>query len=233
MAADEQKRKSDDNPVKRSYRAPQRRAAAARTREAILTSAKRVFEERGWSGTTMRAIADNAAVSQKTIEAIYGTKASLLETVVAYAIRGDSNAVEMPRRAAIAEMEAAPDAAAMLDLHAAHLARINPRSAGIASVVEHAAASGGKPAELWNQMNHNRTYGVRWATKTLLTKPQTGHLNTSQVESVFWVAIDWATYRVLTQHAGITDNQYETWLSDYYRQMFLSDVASKRSARRR
>ena len=136
MTAGGQERKRADKSVKRSYRAPQRQAAADRTREAILTSAKRVFEERGWSGTTMRAIAEAAGVSQKTVEAIYGTKASLLEAVVAFAIRGDSDGVEMPRRPAIAEMEAAPDAAAMLNLHAAHLARINPRSADIAWVVE-------------------------------------------------------------------------------------------------
>jgi AcrR family transcriptional regulator len=206
---------------KRTYRAPQRQAAADRTRQAILAAAKRIFEEQGWSGATMRAIAADVGVSQKTVEAIYRTKGGLLEAVVAYAIRGDSAAVEMPARAAIAEMEAAPDARSMLDLHAAHLARVNPRSAGIAWVVEHAAAGGGQPAELWAQMNRNRSFGVRWATKTLLSKPQTEHLRPPDVKTAFWVAIDWATYRVLSQQAGLTARQYEAWLVGYYRQMFL------------
>ncbi len=221
MTGSDEERKGIDTSAKRGYRAPQRQAAADRTREAILEAAKRSFEARGWGGATMRMIADEVGVSQKTVEAIYGTKAALLEAVVAYAIRGDSSAVEMPRRAAIAEMEAAPDAATMIELHAAHLGRVNPRSAGIAWVVEHAAGAGGRPAELWSQMNHNRSFGVRWATNTLLSKPRTDHLHSTYVETVFWVAIDWATYRVLTQQAGATDDQYESWLASYYRQMFL------------
>ena len=45
-----------------------------RTQAAILAAAKRVFEERGWAGATVRLIAQEAAVSQKTVEALYGTK---------------------------------------------------------------------------------------------------------------------------------------------------------------
>jgi hypothetical protein len=110
----------------------------------------------------------------------------------------------------------------MLQLHAAHLCRVVPRSAGIAWAVEQAAATGGQPAELWAQMHHNRTYAVRWAAKTLLSKPNTSHLTKEAAETVFWIAIDWATYRTLSAYAGLDDKQYETWLRTYYDQTLLN-----------
>lgn len=212
------------NPSKRPYRAPKRRAAAARTREAVTRAAKHSFEEQGWSGTTIRSIGEAAAVSQKTVEALFGTKAALLEAAVDYAIRGDVDPLPMPQREAIARMEAAPSAEAMLDLHAAHLRAINERSARLAWAVEQAAAVDTVVAELWRQMNRNRTFGVRWATDTLLEKPDRRRgLRRQQVEAAFWVALDWGTYRTLTEHARLAPRQFERWLRWYYRATLLDD----------
>jgi len=212
---------AESKPPTRAYRAPRREAAAQHTRESIVKAAKQLFEQQGWSPTTLRAVADGAGVSQKSIEAIYKTKAGLLQATIDYAMRGDTNPTPMPQRPALIEMETVDNAATMLELHAAHLRRVVPRSAGIAWAVEQAAAAGGKPAELWAQMNHNRTYAVRWAAKTLMSKPDTGHLTKPYAETAFWIAIDWATYRTLTRHAGLNDNTYEAWLRSYYERTLL------------
>ena len=211
----------------RKYHAPQRASAAAGTRSAIVDAAQRSFEQHGWNGATVRLIAAGARVSPKTVEALFGTKAALLQAAADYAIRGDIRAIEMPQREAVAEMEAAPTAAAMLRLHATHLRTINSRSARLAAVVEQAATTDDAVAALWNRMNHNRRFAVRWATDTLLGKP--GHrraLTREGIEAIFWVALDWATYRTLTDHAGLTPNGYERWLRGYYVSMLLSEPAS-------
>lgn len=206
---------------KRSYHAPSREAAAAETRGAIVAAAKRVFELRGWSGATMAAIAADADVSPKTVEAVFGTKAMLLKATVDYAIRGDVDSTPIRRRPVTTEMEAAPDAKTMLDLHAAHLRRANERAAPIAFVVEHAAQSDPRVAELWAEINRNREDGVQWAARTLLGKPGTDHLDIGTVEKIFWVALDWGTYRLLTEHVGLDADGYEQWIADYYRRMFF------------
>jgi AcrR family transcriptional regulator len=212
------------NPSKRPYRAPKRQAAAARTREAIVRAATQRFEERGWLGTTLRSISAAAGVSQKTVEALFGTKAALLLAAIDYAIRGDVDPLPMPQREAVAQMEAAPSAAAMLNLHAAHLRAVNERSARLASAIEQAATVDHTVAQIWKQMNDNRTYAVRWATKTLLSKPDRRHdLNRRDIEAIFWVALDWATYRTLTQHAHLTPSQFEQWLRRYYTSTLLND----------
>jgi TetR/AcrR family transcriptional regulator, regulator of autoinduction and epiphytic fitness len=213
----------DGKKPRRSYRAPQREAAAVRTRTAIVEASKHLFEDRGWAATTVRSIAGAAGVSPKTVEALFGTKAALLRAAVDYAIRGDVDPVPMPQREIVVRMEAAPDAPSMLELHAFHVRRVNEESAGIARAVEQAAAHDPSVAELWRQMNRNRAFGVRWATETLRTKPgRRRGLRRRQVEAAFWVALDWGTFRTLTEHAGLTPGDFEAWLRHYYASMLVA-----------
>jgi AcrR family transcriptional regulator len=211
-----------DKGPRHRYHAPKREAAAARTREAIVCAAKQLFEQRGWAATTIRSISDAAGVSPKTVEVLFGTKAALLEAAVDYAIRGDLDPRPIAQRKSLAQVEQAPDAATMLELHAAHLRRIHERSAAIARAVEQAAAADPIAADRWQQMNHNRTVAIQHATETLLAAPgRRRGLRRQDVEATFWVALDWGTYRTLTEHANLTPNQYEAWLRRYYTAAFL------------
>ena len=212
---------------KRRYHAPAREAAAARTRLTVVSAARAAFEERGWAGTRIRDVAEAAGVSQKTVEAAFGTKAALLEAAVDYAIRGDVETVPMPQREAIREIERAPDAATMLDLHARHLRATNVRSALVASVVEQAATADPAVGALWSRMTRNREYAVGWASDALLRKRgRRRNLTRDEAMTVFWVALDWETYRTLTERAGLDADGYERWLRSYYRAMLLTAARS-------
>ena len=210
----------DKAPPRRRYDTTRRAAAAARTRERVLRAAKAAFEKRGWAGATIPAVARAARVSHQTVEATFGTKAALLQATVDFSIRGDVSPVPMRRREVVAEIEAAPTTAAMLDLHA-HLVRsVSERSAAIAWAVEHAATSDRRVARLWRTMTDNRRFGVAWASGTLLAKPDAPpHLERDYVEDVFWLALDWNTYRTLTRDRGFLPDEFEAWLRRYYRGM--------------
>jgi AcrR family transcriptional regulator len=210
------------NPPRRPYHAPRRAAAAARTREAIVAAAKDAFERLGWSGATMRAVADQAGVSVKTVEALYRTKADLLKTAVDYAIAGDLRPVPVLGRESVAAMQAAPDAAAMLGLHARHVRDISGRAAAIFWVVEQAASSHPDIAALWAQMSDNRRTGARFAAAALLGKPGLPpHISQDYAEEVFWVAIDPGTYRSLTLGRGLGPAEFEAWIRGFYEKMLL------------
>jgi AcrR family transcriptional regulator len=181
-----------------------------------------MFERKGWAGTTMRAVAEAAGVSQKTVEALFGTKATLLRETVDFAIRGDVRPIPIRHREAVAEMEAAPSGTEMLNLHAAQVRLISERSAGVAWAVEHAARGDSDVAVLWRQMTRNRRSGVRWATATFLAKPDAPlELNTDETEQTFWIALDWATYRSVTRDLGLGADEFQLWLRRYYRGMLL------------
>jgi AcrR family transcriptional regulator len=218
-----------ESPGKRRYDSSGRRAAAAERRHAVVDAARAAFEERGWAGTRVQDVSSSAGVSLKTVEALFRTKAALLQAAVDYAIRGDIEATPMPRRDAIREMEQAADAPTMLQLHARHLRNVNSRSALIASVVEQAASADPAVSALWRTMNRNRTYAVDWATSTLLAKRgRRRGLTRDGARTTFWVALDWETYRTLTERAGLDDDDYERWLTMYYAAMLLPVRATTR-----
>lgn len=63
------------------------------------------------------------------------------------------------------------------------------------------------------------------AATTLLGKPGRNEtLSPAQTEAIFWVALDWGTYRTLTQHAGLDADEYERWLRRYYHALLLAPV---------
>jgi AcrR family transcriptional regulator len=208
--------------AKRAYNAPRRAEAAAQTREAILRAAKVRFEDAGWVGTTIGAIASDASVSPKTIEATFRTKAALLAAVVDYAIRGDIDPTPMAGRPAVQAERDAPDAATMLDLHAHRSTAIATRAAQIASVVETAAAADARVAELWARMTHNLLFGVGMTAELLLGKPGVRpDLTREEVEEHLLVAMNWHTYRALTGMRGLSPEGFEAWMRRYYRRVFL------------
>jgi len=209
----------------RPYRAPLREQAALRTRLLITRAAKATFEQQGWSGATLAAIAERAGSSLSTVEALFGTKAVLLRAAVDYAIRGDIDPLPIRGREITNQIETAPGAVSMLELHSGHLRAVHGRSAHLAFVVEQAAKSDKHVAALWRQMNENRRDGIEWATRTLLAKPGVDHLHAADVRTTFWVALDWGTYRVLTDHARLTADGYQQWILDYYLRMFALDRA--------
>jgi hypothetical protein len=162
-------------------------------------------------------------VSPKTIEALFTTKANLLAGVVDYAIRGDVADTPIIERESARAVETAPDAATMLARHAAHVVAIAARSARIARAVESAALGDEHVAALWARMLHNRRFGARWAAETLLQQPGTPtDVTVEEAERVFLVAIDWGTYRTLTDELGLTPDAARDWLENYYRRMLLS-----------
>src|ERR1700733_3375526 len=82
----------------RGYRSPHREQQARCTRARIITAAARLFLDRGYAGTTMRAVAADAGVALPTVELAVGTKARLLKAVIDTAIAGDVEPVPMLAR---------------------------------------------------------------------------------------------------------------------------------------
>lgn len=69
-----------------------RREQAEQTRERVLGAAARLFEQRGYEGASIAAIAEQARVSQVTIYARFQNKRTLLGELVHRAVRGDDPA---------------------------------------------------------------------------------------------------------------------------------------------
>jgi AcrR family transcriptional regulator len=220
----------------RPYHAPRRTAAAAQTREAILRAAKEEFEAHGWAATTMRSIAQNAGVSPKTVEALFSTKPALLEATLMVAFGGEAadsvdGAVPILRPESVLEMrveaareiEDAPDAETMLQLSSALAREINGRAARICWAVETGVSSDERLAELWARLIAAQRFGLHWTAEVLLQKPGIrADLSVREAEETILWAIDWNTYRTLTEKGGLTPEAVEAWTMGFYRRMLLA-----------
>jgi len=218
----------------RTYRAPRRTAAAAETRRDILRAANEEFEARGWAATTIRAIAMRAGVSPKTVEALFATKPALLEATLLGALRRDPAEIDtrgLARPEAVLELrgadrrqiEAAPDAATMLELHAALACEINTRVARICWAVETAVSSDERLAALGARVTGSWLFGARWSAEVLLRKPGVrADLTLREAEATFLIAIDWNTYLTLSTRGDMSPEEVQEWVTRYYRRMLLA-----------
>ena len=96
----------------------------------MLDAAFALFAERGYAGTTIAAIAEEAGVSPETIYLTVGGKRGVLEAVIELAISGDEEAPRTTRTswwASVAELPVARDRLArMVEYSCAILGRTRP-----------------------------------------------------------------------------------------------------------
>jgi AcrR family transcriptional regulator len=183
----------------------------------------------------MRSIAAGAGVSPKTVEALFATKASLLEATLLRAFGGEAwtergslaslrpDAVLLLRPQATGDIERAPDAATMLARHAALLAEVQVRSARICWAAETAVGSDERLGQIFDRLNEAYRFGANWSAEVLLGKPGVrADLTLAEAEETFLVASDWRTYRTLTTRAGLKPEEVGAWVTRYYRRMFLA-----------
>src|SRR5690349_24448195 len=88
----------DGRPPKRRYSSSLRARQAADTKAQVLSAAAELFEESGWSGTTVAAIAKRAGVAVETVYSGFGSKKHLLRAVLDFAVVGDAEPVPLVER---------------------------------------------------------------------------------------------------------------------------------------
>src|SRR5262245_14651451 len=100
-------------PLKRQYRSTVRNASASATRARIREAAARLFVQNGYAATTMRAVAAEAGVGERTLYDAFPTKSALFGHTLGVATVGDelpSPVADRPEVLAI-QQEADPRAA--------------------------------------------------------------------------------------------------------------------------
>lgn len=100
--------------VKRSYSSPLREQGAAYTRLSVRDAGHRLFARDGFVATSMRKIAYEAGVSERTVYAHYRNKVEIFQDALNVAIAGDEQPVAMRDRPEFAEVLAVSAAQEMI-----------------------------------------------------------------------------------------------------------------------
>jgi AcrR family transcriptional regulator len=86
------------SPVKRTYDNSRRQVQVRATCAAVVTAAHELFVTRGYSATTVDAVAEAAGIPQATVYRHFGGKRGILRAVLDVAFGGDDEPVEYQHR---------------------------------------------------------------------------------------------------------------------------------------
>lgn len=201
-----------DPATRRPYHSPKRQQQAEQTRRQILEAARRLFAGRGYTATTLPAIAREAGVSAPTVTAVFGTKPALLQALIGLTVRGDAGGEPLVQRSQWQEMLAEPDPGDVLRRFAALGRRIHERSADVFDIMR-SAASEPEIAEMLRAQAARRLDDVRSLAEALARKDALSDMNPKRAADIIWVLGSAGNYRLLTAERGWTPDEYEVWLA--------------------
>ncbi|MGI9145775.1 MAG: TetR/AcrR family transcriptional regulator [Chloroflexota bacterium] len=211
-------------PVTRSYNATRRRAAAQRTRRAILDAARRIFTERGYVGTTMADIATAAGVALDTVYAAVGRKPTLFRLLIETAISGTDEPIPAQDRGYVAAVRAEPDARRQLELYAQAMRAIHGRLAPLLRVLQAAAPADPELAAVWNEIAERRARNMRLLVADLAGSDSLRRdISVEDAADVIWATNSPEFYALLVHDRGWDSDHYAQWLADAWRRLLLRD----------
>ncbi len=192
----------------RRYHSPLRAKRAAETREALLTSAHRLFVTNGWVATGMRDVAAEAGVATETLYAYFSSKRGLLQAVLDIAVVGDDRPVAVagrPEFEALGRGSLADRTAAGARL----LTGIYVRTAALAKVIREAAASDDEIANVLRATREAQRRDVAAGVALTMGRPAT----VAERDGT-WALTSPEVYLLLVEESGWTPEQYEAWMAE-------------------
>jgi AcrR family transcriptional regulator len=194
--------------TKRRYDSSRRKRQAEQTRADVLVAAMRLFNERGWAGTTVAAIAEEAGVAVETVYSGFGSKKVLVRDAADAAVVGDAEPVPLvdrPEFARMGEGTLTERIAAATEF----LADTHERAAGIWQAV-HDAAEGDDELTAWlHEAQLRRRLDVGRSLGRILDRPVDGPM-----VDLLWTLYDVPPYRLLVDELGYSREQYRAALAD-------------------
>lgn len=147
---------SENVKPRRLYRSTRRKAQAEETRLAILDAARDLFAEKGWTATTIAAIARKADVAPETVYARFGSKPAIVGALVVFAMRGSEQDTPFMEQAGRREVLDQIDPSLKIDAFCRDLSRLLGRVAPILAVVRSAAETDPEMRALYGKLHQAR-----------------------------------------------------------------------------
>ena len=172
----------------------------------------------------MQAIAQVAGIALDTVYASVGKKPALFALLVESAISGADVAIPAEERAYVRAIKAEPDAGRKLAIYAEALRTIQERLAPLFRVLQGAATTDARLAELWNGIAERRARNMKLLAKDLA---ETGRLrpdlSIDMVADVLWTMNSPEYYLLLVEGRGWQPLKFEEWLKDAWCRLLLEE----------
>jgi TetR/AcrR family transcriptional regulator, regulator of autoinduction and epiphytic fitness len=194
--------KKSTAPAKRRYSSQLRARNARQTREQVLAAAAELFEESGWAGTTVAAIAKRAGVAVETVYSGFGSKKHVLRAVLDFAVVGDADPVPLVEREMFATL-ATGDRGERITAGLEMLIDIHERVAKLWRTAMEAAASDAEIDGWRAAWDEGRRTDTRRSLELILRREID-----EVVLDVFWGIFSHEVYAMLVLDRGLDRAQY-------------------------
>jgi AcrR family transcriptional regulator len=199
-------------PPKRHYDASRRQAQALESRRRILAAAHALFVDRGFSATTIAAIAEAADVSVPTVYAGFTSKAELLRRAIEVALAGDDEPVAVADRPTARWVYEADTAVELLGRYAVMMGEVASRAGQIYGVLVAAADAEPELAELLRTFEAQR---LRASTMAAEAVDARGGLppgrTVAEARDTIWLCNAPEVYVMLTGKRRWSNSRYVAW----------------------
>lgn len=208
----------------RTYRSPTRAEGARQTRRRIVGAAREMFEEKGYAGTTIDAVAAAAGVSRRTVFLSVGSKAELLKTAWDWAVVGDDEPVAMLDRPEVVAMREVTDPVVLVRHWVAQVMGVGGRVAALAGVLVRAVDVDAEAAALQERIDVERRTGVEMFVRHLESVGglRSG-LTVPEAVDMCWILMNPLLQQRLQVERGWTEAALEDWLLRLVSASLLAD----------
>lgn len=203
------------DPVKkRSYVSALREERARATRQAVIDAAIELFLARGYPGTSLAAVADQAGVSVDTVYHLFSDKRTLLKLALDVAIGGDDRDVPLLERPEPQQMRDETDQRRQIAIFAAGICRQLERLRPMNDMLRSAAAVDTEIAALradvhLRQRRDAMTMVAGWISAR---GPLRDELTVDEAAAILWTVASPEVHRMFRIDWRWDASQYQRWL---------------------
>ncbi|GAB3846283.1 TetR/AcrR family transcriptional regulator [Dactylosporangium cerinum] len=189
-----------------------------------MRAAAQLFADRGYAGTTMQAIADEAGVA---VESVYkaGSKAQLLRRAHDEAVAGDDRPVALLDRDELRAALAVDDQRALIRAFAGAVA---DRARTLSPISRaYVQAAGADPAinASWEELESQRLADQRRLVEAIAALgPLRPGLTVDRGATLIWTLHNHQSGWLVTHHLGWDDEQVADWITDTLTALLLSMI---------
>ena len=201
---------------KRKYDSTRRQAQADETRRQILTAANKLFNERGYAGATIEAIATEAGVASETIYAVFKNKGKILVSLVNFlsASRSEER-VPLLERAGPQAVAKERDQRRQLQLFAQVVANNLEGNASISEIILVAAKTDPELEKITQQFIKQRRQHMGVAVQQIAANgPFRENMDEVFAIVTVWTLASPEVFLLLTRDLSWSKEKYEQWLAE-------------------
>jgi TetR/AcrR family transcriptional regulator of autoinduction and epiphytic fitness len=211
-----------EKPTKRRYNSKRRKEQARLTSRQIVEAARLLFVERGYSGATIEAIAQEAGVAPETVYATFGNKRAILSKLIDISIVGDDQSIPLLQRPGPQEVQQEKNQHRQIQLFARDIQEIMGRMAPIFGIMRVAAKTEPDISEILQSVLESRVHGMEEFIRYLTENDSLqDDFAPGEAAETVWAISSAEVYSLLTLDRGWSSKQYEQWLAKMLTKLLL------------